>query len=213
MNLSSRTIAVILSLLVAGTLTAYATIGPGLPFREAVLAAGATVSYLNPGEETVNSSALTTVFDEARSRTTLDSGSQYTPPSISSPVDWPFAIVRTITRPLPNEARGLAQMLAAAEMVVLLGLGLHWRRNVAGLPAAILGNRFVAFAFGVLLLGGLAYSSFANLGVLTRQKSLLFPFLLLCLCVPARRGSRSPSRSGEALGETASARDFFQSSM
>ena len=44
MNLSSRTIAVILSLLVAGTLTAYAAIGPGLPFREAVLAAGATVA-------------------------------------------------------------------------------------------------------------------------------------------------------------------------
>jgi len=44
MTLSSRTIALLIALLVAGVLTAYASIGPALPFREAVLAAGATVA-------------------------------------------------------------------------------------------------------------------------------------------------------------------------
>ncbi|WP_426060426.1 sensor histidine kinase [Hymenobacter sp. B1770] len=44
MNLSSRTIAILISLLVAGVLTAYAHFGPTLPFREAFLAAGVTVA-------------------------------------------------------------------------------------------------------------------------------------------------------------------------
>ncbi|MBF9223995.1 sensor histidine kinase [Hymenobacter ruricola] len=44
MNLSSRTIAILIALLVAGVLTAYARIGPTLPFREAFLAAGVTVA-------------------------------------------------------------------------------------------------------------------------------------------------------------------------
>ncbi len=44
MNLSSRTIALLISLLVAGVLTAYAHFGPALPFREAFLAAGITVA-------------------------------------------------------------------------------------------------------------------------------------------------------------------------
>ncbi|MBF9239168.1 ATP-binding protein [Hymenobacter sp. BT683] len=44
MNLSSRTIAILISLLVAGVLTTYAHFGPTLAFREAFLAAGITVA-------------------------------------------------------------------------------------------------------------------------------------------------------------------------
>ena len=44
MNLSSRSIAILIALLVAGVLTAFAFIGPTLPFREAVLGASATVA-------------------------------------------------------------------------------------------------------------------------------------------------------------------------
>ena len=44
MNLSSRTVAILLSLLVAGVLTACALVVPGLPQREAFLAGGITVA-------------------------------------------------------------------------------------------------------------------------------------------------------------------------
>jgi two-component system phosphate regulon sensor histidine kinase PhoR len=44
MNLSSRTVAVLIALLVAGVLTTAAYILPSLPFREAVLGAGVTVA-------------------------------------------------------------------------------------------------------------------------------------------------------------------------
>ncbi len=44
MNLSSRTVAILIALLVAGVLTAFGIIVPTLPFREAFLAAGVTVA-------------------------------------------------------------------------------------------------------------------------------------------------------------------------
>ena len=44
MNLSSRTVALLIALLVASVLTAAALIVPGLPFREAVLGAGITIA-------------------------------------------------------------------------------------------------------------------------------------------------------------------------
>jgi two-component system phosphate regulon sensor histidine kinase PhoR len=44
MNLSSRTIAILIALLVAGVLTAFAFTVPGLPFREAFLVTGVTVA-------------------------------------------------------------------------------------------------------------------------------------------------------------------------
>ncbi|MGI4870108.1 MAG: sensor histidine kinase [Janthinobacterium lividum] len=44
MNLSSRTVAVLIALLVAGVLTAFAYVAPGLPTNQAFLAAGITVA-------------------------------------------------------------------------------------------------------------------------------------------------------------------------
>ncbi|WP_324675798.1 sensor histidine kinase [Hymenobacter sp. GOD-10R] len=44
MNLSSRAIAILLSLLVAGVLTTFAWLGPTLPFRQAFLTGGVTVA-------------------------------------------------------------------------------------------------------------------------------------------------------------------------
>jgi len=54
-------------------------------------------------------------------------------------------------------------------------------------------NPYVLFAVITLFLLGLAFSSFANLAVLTRQKSIAFPFLLLLVCLPPL----PPRRRGE----------------
>ena len=54
------------------------------------------------------------------------------------------------------------------------------------LPYWVLRQPYVAFVCTVLFAGGLAYSSFGNLGILARQKSLLLPFMLLLPCLPVR---------------------------
>ncbi|HEY4333081.1 MAG TPA: hypothetical protein VGM78_10950, partial [Ilumatobacteraceae bacterium] len=111
------------------------------------------------------------------------------PPSIAKPYDWPFAVVRTLTRPLPIEAHSAFQLLAAAEMTALLVLCVIAAKRLRGLPRLLISNPFVAFVCTTLFIAGLAYSSFANLGVLTRQKSLILPLMLLlpCLPIPVKR--------------------------
>jgi hypothetical protein len=147
--------------------------------------AGTTVRYLAPDSDEVSSTSVTQILEETTRRTS-EAGSNFTPPSVASPTDWPLAIVRTLTRPLPLEARGLAQLVSATEMIALLGLyAASWRRLV-NLPRLIVTNPYVTFAVTAVVLVGLAYSSFANLGVLTRQKSLIFPLLVLLPCLPAR---------------------------
>lgn len=159
-------------------------------------AARATVDYLDPaaGDETqVSSTSLSDILAET-TRRTGEQGSTFTPPAVDSPADWPVAALRTIFRPLIFEARGLGQLLAAVELTAFLGLcALSWQR-VRRLPREMLTNPYVAFAITTLLLAGLAYSSFANLGVLTRQKSLIFPFLLLIPCLPEVARSSRPKR-------------------
>jgi hypothetical protein len=160
--------------------------GVGLAFL-----AAATVSYLKPGnEESQETSAITLILEETQRRT-AQAESAFDPPSVSNPVNWPFAAVRTITRPLPGEVTGVAQWLSALEMVAVLGLlALSWR-SVASLPRLVMTNAYVTFAVVAVFLTGLAYSSFANLGVLTRQKSLVLPLVLLLACLPEWRSTRA----------------------
>jgi hypothetical protein len=147
--------------------------------------ASAAVRYLNPKDEngTVSATSIIDVLKEATRRTT-GSGSNFQPPTIHGPLDWPYAALRTLVRPLPTEAFGAAQLFSALEITLFIGLCLLSFRRLVNLPRLASTVPFVAFAVTTLFLGGLIFASFANLGVLTRQKSLLFPFLLLIPCLP-----------------------------
>ena len=153
--------------------------------------AGATIRFLSPAanDDTIASTgtgdSLTLILEDTTRRTS-QAGSNFTPPSVSSPANWPYAVVRTLTRPLPFEARGVAQLVSAAEMAVLLGIYVLSRKRLANLPRLIVSNPYVTFAITALFLTGLAYTSLANLGILTRQKSLIIPFLVLIPCLPER---------------------------
>jgi hypothetical protein len=155
------------------------------------LSASATVRYLNPNEDdsAPTSASITDILSETTRRTS-EAGSNFTPMTVSDTSDWPIASARTLTRPLLIEARGLGQLFSALELTAFFLLCAVTYRRVLNLPRLLLSNAFVAFAMTTLFLGGLAYSSFANLGVLTRQRSLLFPFLLLLPCLPLRVWAR-----------------------
>ena len=156
--------------------------------------ASTTMRYLqfNEGAATVSSNNLTNILTETTRRTS-EAGSNFRPVVVTGPVDWPEASIRTLTRPLLIEARNLFQLITALEMTALIGLILVSYRRLLNLPRLMFTNPYIAFAMVTLFLGGLAYSSFANLGVLARQKSLIVPLMLLIPCVPAlpSRFSRS----------------------
>lgn len=149
------------------------------------MAASVTVRFLSPDSDAVAVDNLTMIL-ESTTRRTSDDGSTFTPPSLSNPVRWPYASLRTLLRPLPYEAQNIAQLVAAAEVSALVIVLIASRRRLANLPRLLITSPFVTFAVATVLLTGLAYASFGNLGLLTRQKSLVFPFMLLLACVPAR---------------------------
>lgn len=158
----------------------------------AIVAVGsATMRYLQPGsEETVTSGSVTSILTETTRRTS-EAGSNFEPVVITGPASWPYASLRTLVRPLIIEANGFSQLLPALELTILGGLVLANLRRLGNLPRLLFTNPYVAFSVVVVFCGGLAYASFANLGVLTRQKSLLFPMMLLVPCLPAH-SPRSP---------------------
>jgi hypothetical protein len=165
--------------------------------------ATATVQFLAPSgdEETSTTDNLTQILEET-TRRTAQADSSFTPPSVNNPATWPYASLRTLLRPLPFEATGLAQMLAAAEVTALLGMYvLSWRR-LLNLPRLAISVPYVTFTVTTLFLTGLAYTGLANSGILTRQKSLIMPLLLLLTCLPPRvrpNPSHSPSAAEDGL--------------
>lgn len=165
-----------------------------------VVLSTAAVRYLPSIDE---EESLTSILEETQRRT-AQARSNFDPPNISNPVMWPYAVLRTLTRPLLIEARGSAQLFTAVEMTLLLGLAAVSYRRVLHLPKLVFTVPFVTFAMTTLFLTGLAFSSFANLGILARQKALVFPFLLLVVCLPAlpRRPRHDPEGAlGRSLDE------------
>jgi len=161
-----------------------------------ILVTLATVRYLDPGSgEDSSGASITSIFDET-SRRTVQAGSAFEPPSIANPATWPYASIRTLTRPLLIEARGAAQLFVALELTLFLGLCALSIRRLLNVPKMIVTNPYMAFAMTTLFLTGLAFTSFANLAILARQKSIVVPFMLLIVCVPplARRAKHNPER-------------------
>jgi hypothetical protein len=169
-----------------GTILLLAVAGIGF-----VIVAQVTLSYLDPaddnsdevvGEEVVTD-RLSNIFDEVEERTT-QGGSSFTPISIDGPQDWPLAAFRTLTRPLLFEARGLAAALPALEMTALLLVGIVSWRRLAHAPKLMLTTPYLVFAALCLVTFGVAFASIGNLGILTRQRSLVLPLLLVFWCLP-----------------------------
>lgn len=168
----------------------------------AIVAIGsATIRYLHPSsDETASSTSISSILTETTRRTS-EAGSNFVPPAIDSPFDWPTAALRTLTRPLLIEANSAFQLLSSLEMTALIVMMLLSMSRLLNLPRLVVTNAFVAFAVTTVFLGGLAYSSFANLGVLARQKSLLLPLLFIVPCVPPHRsrvGVRRPREDTSA---------------
>jgi len=157
------------------------------------LIAAATLEYLDPPQDDVTVSTpvaapiaerVSDIFDETERRTS-QGGSSIEVIIIAGPQDYPVAIVRTLTRPLLIEAASVAELLPALEMTALLMLAMVSWRRVVNLPVMMLRAPYLVLAVVVLVMFGIAFTSVGNLALLTRQRSLVMPLLLLPCCLPA----------------------------
>jgi hypothetical protein len=138
---------------------------------------------------------------ETTTRRTAGGGSEFSPPVMSSPLDYPAAILRTITRPLPNEVSGVSTLIPAVETTGLIILGAVGVRRLMALPSLLRRSSVIVMHTLIVIASAMAYTTFSNLAILVRQRSLLIPSLLLLLSV-LPRSARSVEAEDLALNGT-----------
>lgn len=141
-------------------------------------------------KDTFDADAVTFVLEKARSQTAT-AGSEFRAPESTdlSPSAFPAALVSVLFRPFPWEAKNPLSFIAAVEGLVLLGFFVVSRQRLVGAVRSLLRTPYVVLVLCYSLMFVYGFSSFANFGVLTRQRVQLLPFVLVLLALPPfRRG-------------------------
>lgn len=157
----------------------------------------ATISVVTAAASFLGIQNLTTSDIEDRlaeqTEQTSQGGSEFdnANPSLS-PTRLPFGIMTVLFRPFPNEATSALAAIAALETTaLLLFTAVRWRslaqavRNVRKIP-------FLLFCVTAIGIYSMAFSSFANFGLLARQRSLVLPAYLVLLCLVPRSRASDP---------------------
>jgi hypothetical protein len=141
-----------------------------------------TQKYLE-GQSIETNKGVTNALEEA-SAGGASGGSEYIPPIVRSPKDVPLAAITVLFRPFPTEAKSGLQILAALEGSFLLLLSMvRIRWGIAALRS-VRRQPMVALAIVYTGLFIFAFSSFANFGLMNRQRVQLIPIFLILLCIP-----------------------------
>jgi Uncharacterised nucleotidyltransferase len=147
------------------------------------------------GMEDLSLSSIEAELDETTEGTS-QGGSEFDSGDNSlNPIHLPRGAVTVLLRPFPWEAESSLQLLASLESAVLAGIMLV---RLPSLRAALTGARstpFLLFCWVFVILYSIAYSSFANLGLLVRQRSLVLPALYALIAVRATARATEPAPS------------------
>lgn len=136
-------------------------------------------------KDSFDAEAVSQVLDRARTQTS-NARSTFGGKNATnlSPSRFPSALVSVVFRPFPWEATNPLAFVASLEGTILLGLFIVGRRRVVGAVRSMLRTPYVVLCVCYSVLFVYGFSSFANFGVLTRQRVQVFPFLLALLALP-----------------------------
>ena len=112
----------------------------------------------------------------------------YSPSILAYPKD----IYTVLFDPLPITAHGKSQWISALEDSVLLVVLLYSLRQLWYVPRVALARPYVAlclFFTGAFLY---AFASLSNLGLISRERTVMLPFFLVLLCIPRGPAHRPP---------------------
>jgi hypothetical protein len=121
------------------------------------------------------------VFLEDTERRTAQGGSAVTGSPVSSPLDLPEATLRVLFRPLPHEAGNVAALVSSLESVLLMILLISRLPAIARNLVRVRLHPYMLFVTLYTLGFIIAFSAIFNLGILTRQRVQVLPFLLAAL--------------------------------
>ena len=133
-----------------------------------------------------NATSANTVL-ERTSTQSGQGGSQFESGTPFSPAQFPSAMLAVLFRPYPWEASEPQMLVAAAEGSFLLIMMFKSWPRLARLPGFIFRVPYVAYVLAYIMMFVFAFSSIGNFGIMTRQRTQVFPFVLVLLCLPMPR--------------------------
>ena len=125
---------------------------------------------------------------EQQADRTAQGGSQIQGEAVTSPVQFPSAMLRVLFRPLPTEARSMEMLLTSLEGVALLALTVVLAPRMVRRLKRGFRNPWVIVS-GVYTVGFIvAFSTVLNLGILARQRAQVLPFYVAFIIALGWRG-------------------------
>jgi hypothetical protein len=126
---------------------------------------------------------------------TAEGRSAFTPPDPTTPIGYVEAVITVTIRPFPFEVTSAQGALAGAEGLAMLLLLYASLPRLLRIPLEVLRRPYIAFALVFASAFIFAFSSIANFGILTRERTQLLPVMFILLAIP-RRGTRRRWRRG-----------------
>jgi hypothetical protein len=153
------------------------------------IAVGVTFHYLHGG---VGGSLSLQQTNANNQGSGLGFGSSGVPYSTNL-ATFPRDIYEVLFNPLPFNFHGLGELVAAAENTVMLVLIVMSYRNLRMVPRASFARPYVMLC--AVYTGAFLYTfaALGNLGLIERERTMMFPFLLVLLAVP-RAPKNGPPR-------------------
>jgi hypothetical protein len=124
-----------------------------------------------------------TTLQDLQGRTS-EGGSSFEPSIVDSPARAPFAALTVLFRPFVFEAHNGQSLLAALEGSVLLLICILRYRWIWAALKATPRTPYLVFAMAYCAMFIVAFSSFANFGLLVRERTQLYPLFLMFLAIP-----------------------------
>jgi hypothetical protein len=118
-------------------------------------------------------------------------------PYSSDPLLFPRDIYTVLFDPLPVTARSITQVLASGENTVVLILFLTSLRRLRLIFRVGRERPYVILCIIYSLAFIYAFAALGNLGLITRERTLLFPLLLVLLAVPLTPEGEPPQYAWE----------------
>ncbi len=111
---------------------------------------------------------------------------------------YPRDVYTVLFDPLPFSAHSITQLFAAAENTLILLVVLSSLPRLRFLPRVCMQRPYVFMALIYSVIFVFAFAALGNLGLITRERTLLLPFLFIVLAFPVAIRERLPTRgSGE----------------
>ncbi|MGH8773881.1 MAG: hypothetical protein ACRDWI_01490 [Jiangellaceae bacterium] len=136
--------------------------------------------------EDVDRESVEGVLDRTTDQSTKG-GSEFTAARPKSLGEFPEAVMTVLFRPYPWEADNAQALVASAEGTLLLLLFVLALPRLAKAPRLMFSVPYIAFVIAFTLMFVFAFSSIGNFGIITRQRTQVFPLVLVLLAIPLTR--------------------------